>query len=123
MPLKKLRSRDNLLSDYVVHRLPAKSKRKISKEVNHVTQLTPDYISRTFSKIRDELGCCDHLEKEKRPTFHEIRALAAHLFDTQGVDPQSRMAHTDAKSTKIYTKNHIEWVEVPFAEIKSGTVD
>lgn len=117
------RSRDNLLSDYVVHRLPAKSKRKISKEVNHVTQLTPDYISRTFSKIRDELGCCDHLEKDQRPTFHEIRALSAHLFDTQGVDPQSRMAHTDAKSTKIYTKNHIEWVEVPFAEIKSGTVD
>jgi len=113
------RSRDSLLSDYVVHRLPAKSKVKLSKEVDHVTQLTPDYISRTFSKIRDEVGCCDHLEPEKRPTFHEIRALSAYLFSGQGVDPQSRMAHTNAKSTKIYIENHVEWVEVPFAEIKS----
>ncbi|KNC65632.1 hypothetical protein AC626_21840 [Pseudoalteromonas rubra] len=50
MPLKKLRSRDNLLSDYVVHRLPAKSKRKISKEVNHVTQLTPITSAARFQK-------------------------------------------------------------------------
>ncbi|QZO15726.1 integrase [Pseudoalteromonas piscicida] len=42
------------------------------------------------------------------------------MFNSQGVDPQSRMAHTDAKSTKIYTQNHVEWVEVPFAEIKSS---
>ncbi|MBM7074650.1 integrase [Shewanella sp. 202IG2-18] len=47
-----------------------------------------------------------------------MRALAAHLFDSKGVDPQSRMAHTDAKSTRIYTQNHVEWVEVPFAEIE-----
>ncbi|WP_213952586.1 hypothetical protein, partial [Escherichia coli] len=25
--------------------------------------------------------------------------------------------HSDAKSTKIYTKNHIDWVCVPHAEI------
>ncbi|TMO54245.1 site-specific integrase [Pseudoalteromonas phenolica] len=103
-----------------IHRLPAKSKVKLSKEVDQVTQLTPDYISRTFSKIRDEVGCCDHLEPEKRPTFHEIRVLSAYLFNGQGVDPQSRMAHTNAKNTKIYIENHVEWVEVPFAEIKSG---
>ncbi|MBQ4811109.1 hypothetical protein J8M20_07160 [Pseudoalteromonas luteoviolacea] len=56
------RSRDSLLSDYVVHRLPAQSRRQLSKEVKHVTQLTPNYISRSFSKVRDEVGCCDHLE-------------------------------------------------------------
>lgn len=44
---------------------------------------------------------------------HEIRALAVHLFDQQGIDPQERMAHSDAKSTKIYTQNHIDWVVVP----------
>jgi len=56
---------------------------------------------------------------EERPTFHEIRALAAHLFDQQGIDPdpQGRMAHSDAKSTKIYTQNHIDWVIVPHGEI------
>ncbi|MCG7540599.1 site-specific integrase [Pseudoalteromonas sp. OF7H-1] len=83
-------------------------------------QLPPDYISHAFSKVSDEVGCYHHLDPEKRPAFHEIHALSAHIFNSQGVDPQSRMAHTDARSTKIYTQNHFEWVEVPFAEIKSS---
>ncbi len=112
------RSRDNTVSNFIVHRLPEKCPKKLGKEVTHLTQVSPDYISRTFSKVRDEVGCCNHLEPSQRPTFHEIRALAAHLFDVKGIDPQSRMAHTDAKSTKIYTRNHVEWVEVPFAEIE-----
>ncbi len=111
------RSLDNLVSDYVVHRLPDKNRNTISKETSHITQLTPDYISRGFSKVRDEVGCCDHLKPNQKPTFHEIRALAAHIFNINGVDPQSRMAHSDAKSTKIYIENHIKWVEVPLAEI------
>lgn len=114
------RSRDNLISNYVVHRLPDKCPSVLGKDVSHLTQLAPNYISRTFSKVRDEVGCCNHLPKEQRPTFHEIRALAAHLLGRQGIDPQSRMAHTDAKSTKIYMKDHIEWVEVPYAEVKIG---
>ncbi|MBM7070581.1 recombinase [Shewanella sp. 202IG2-18] len=112
------RSRDNLVSNFAVHRLPERCNDKLGKDVTHLTQVAPNYISRAFSKLRDEVGCCDHLEFSQRPTFHEIRALAAHLFDTQGIDPQSRMAHTDAKSTKIYTENHIDWVKVPYAEIK-----
>ncbi|MCL1078716.1 recombinase [Parashewanella spongiae] len=111
------RSRDRTVSPFVVHRLPQKCPKNLSKDVVHLTQVSPDYISRTFSKIRDKVGCCEHLEFSQRPTFHEIRALAAHLFDINGIDPQSRMAHTDAKSTRIYTQNHIEWVGVPFAEV------
>ena len=119
--LKKIidRSRDNLVSDYVVHRLPKQSRDKLSKDMKHVTQLHPDYISRSFSKIRDLVGCCNHLKPEQRPTFHEIRALAAFTFKTNGIDPQTRMAHTDAESTKIYTENHVDWVHVPFAEINT----
>lgn len=112
-------SRDNVASPYVVHRIPER-KVKRSKEVAHPTQVAPDYLSRSFSKLRDRLGLSDHLEMEERPTFHEIRALAAHLFDNQGIDPQGRMAHSDAKTTKIYTQNHIDWVVVPHGEIKTG---
>ncbi|MCH4196700.1 MAG: phage integrase Arm DNA-binding domain-containing protein [Serratia liquefaciens] len=109
-------SRDNVASPYVVHRVPERNVKR-SKEVVHPTQVAPDYLSRSFSKLRDQLGLSDHLEMEERPTFHEIRALAAHLFDNQGIDPQGRMAHSDAKSTKIYTQNHIDWVVVPHGEI------
>lgn len=115
-------SRDNVASPYVVHRLLEKRSNKISQEVNHPTQVAPDYLSRAFSELRDHVGVASDLPIAERPTFHEIRALAAHLFERQGVDPQARMAHSDAKSTKIYTQNHVDWVEVPHAELvyKSG---
>lgn len=112
-------SRDNVASPFVVHRIPERQV-KHSKEVSHPTQVAPDYLSRSFSATRDKLGLCDNLPMDKRPTFHEIRALAAHLFDQQGIDPQGRMAHSDAKSTKIYTQNHIDWVVVPHGEIRAG---
>lgn len=112
-------SRDNVASPYIVHRIPERNNKR-SKEVSHPTQVAPDYLSRSFSALRDKLGLCDHLPMDERPTFHEIRALAAHLFDSQGIDPQGRMAHSDAKSTKIYTRNHIDWVVVPHGEIKTG---
>ncbi|MEG5644908.1 phage integrase Arm DNA-binding domain-containing protein [Enterobacter asburiae] len=111
-------SRDNVASPYVVHRIPERQVKR-SKEVSHPTQIAPDYLSRSFSAVRDKLGLCNHLTMDERPTFHEIRALAAHLFDKQGIDPQGRMAHSDAKSTKIYTQNHIDWVVVPHGEIKA----
>ncbi len=112
-------SRDNVASPFVVHRIPDRQVKR-SKEVSHPTQVAPDYLSRSFSAVRDKLGICDKLAMDERPTFHEIRALAAHLFDQQGIDPQGRMAHSDAKSTKIYTQNHIDWVVVPHGEIKAG---
>lgn len=110
-------SRDNIASPYVVHRIPERLPNKISQEVNHPTQVAPDYLSRAFSKLRDKAGVASNLPPAERPTFHEIRALGAHMFKMQGFDPQARMAHSDAESTKIYTENHVEWVEVPHCEI------
>lgn len=110
-------SRDNIASPYIVHRLPIRIPKKISKEVNHPTQVAPDYLSRAFSELRDQVGVAQNLPVEEKPTFHEIRALAAFMFKNQGFDPQARMAHSDAESTKIYTENHVEWVEVPHCEI------
>ncbi|CRX53854.1 integrase [Yersinia enterocolitica] len=110
-------SRDNIASPYIVHRLPLKRSNPTSKEVRHPTQVAPDYLSRAFSTLRDQVGVGANLPMEQRPTFHEIRALAAHLFKMQGMDPQARMAHSDAKSTQIYTENHVEWVKVPHGEI------
>lgn len=109
-------SRDNVLSPYVVHRMPEKATKQ-NKSVDHFTQVDASYLSKAFSAIRDEIGIMSNLPIEYRPTFHEIRALSAHLFEQQGINPQARMAHSDEKSTKVYTKNHIEWVEVPHAQI------
>jgi enterobacteria phage integrase len=109
-------SRDHILSPYVVHRMPEKAVKQ-NKNVDHFTQVDAGYLSKAFSAIRDKIGIMKNLPIECRPTFHEIRALSAHLFEQQGINPQARMAHSDEKSTKVYTKNHIEWVEVPAAQI------
>ena len=114
---------DKIMSPYVVHRLPTKRSNNISQECDHITQLTPKYISDSFTKYRDESGACDHLPFDERPTFHEIRALSARLFKDQGYDPQARMAHSDAKSTEVYTRDHIRWVSVPHAEIRTADMD
>lgn len=107
--------KDKILSPYIVHRI-AKSK-TIPKACCHPTQITSEYISKAFSRLRDELGLYNHIDKAERPTFHEIRALAIHLYTKSGVDPQSRAAHADAKSTKVYQENHVDWIRVPPAEI------
>ncbi|MCG9698365.1 site-specific integrase [Shewanella sp. Isolate11] len=111
------RSRDGVVSPYVVHRVPDRDNKQ-STLTDHRYQVDPNYLSRSFSDVRDELGLFDHLEMKQRPSFHEIRALAARLFSDMGVDPQARLAHTDSKSTKVYVQNHLEWTEVPHAEIK-----
>lgn len=113
-------SRDNVASPYVVHRIPLKRSNPVSQEVKHPTQVAPDYISRSFSALRDQVGVGASLPEDQRPTFHEIRALSAFLFNQQGIDPQARMAHSDAKSTRVYTENHIDWVCVPHGEIKTA---
>ncbi len=100
----------------MVHKLKTDNN-AVSVECNHPTQLTSTLISKEFSKVRDKLGLYSQLTKNARPTFHEIRALAAHEFEKQGYNPQARMAHTDEKSTKVYTRNHLEWVRVPAGEI------
>jgi hypothetical protein len=110
------RSRDGVLCPYIVHRVPERHNKQ-SAETDHRYQLDPNYLSRTFSAVRDSINLYDHLELIQRPTFHEIRALSARLFSDMGIDPQGRMAHTDAKSTKIYVRDHLEWTEVPHAEI------
>lgn len=107
---------DGLFSPYLVHK-PKSARVPMSKLVTHETQVVSRLISEEFSAIRDNLGLYGELDKSARPTFHEIRALAIHLFTEAGVDPQARAAHTDSKSTKIYQRGHVEWVEVPAAEL------
>jgi len=113
-------SRDSTLCPYVVHRLPDERRKHVSGEVSHPNQVTPDYLSKAFRRFRDSTGLFDSMPNEARPTFHEIRALSSKLFSDQGVNPQARMAHKDARSTKVYTANHVQFVEVPHAEIKIG---
>ena len=112
-------SRDNITSPYVVHKLPKTSSNPMSKEVKHITQIVSHNISREFSNVRDKLELFSNLSKDERPTYHEIRGMAARLIESQGVSPQERMGHSDSKSTKIYTSfgKEVEWIQVPHLKV------
>ncbi|WNC69942.1 integrase [Thalassotalea nanhaiensis] len=108
--------RDNIASPYIVHALLGR-KKGLANGLTHPTQLTPVYISRAMSDLRDELNLYGNFDKPQRPTFHEIRALSIFLYDKMGIDPQERAAHTDAESTKVYMKDHVKWVKIQPAEL------
>ncbi|GLQ72694.1 tyrosine-type recombinase/integrase [Vibrio penaeicida] len=110
--------KDKLICPYVVHRRN-KLTNGIAKECDHQFQCTSKIISRTFSKVRDELNLYSDLPKSLRPTFHEIRRLAAQKLQEMGENPQQRMAHSRPETTKIYTdSNNIEWHEIPAKEVE-----
>jgi len=57
------------------------------------------------------------MKPRERPTFHEIRALGAWLYEKQGFDRsgyvQQLMAHADEKMTEHYQSGHEQkWVRV-----------
>ncbi|MEZ9554100.1 integrase [Vibrio splendidus] len=107
-----------LICPYIVHRKPEQQQRGISKETDHLYQVHHHNISKEFSKVRDSLGLYSHLKKSLRPTYHEIRGLAARMIEQQGQSATERMAHANAKTTKIYTgTSDIIWHQVPPVEV------
>lgn len=39
------------------------------------------------------------------------------MYGELGIEPQERAAHTDIESTKIYMRDHVQWVRVRAAEL------
>lgn len=105
------RCRDDVLSPFLIHR--AHEKRRISNKREHWSQVLPEMLSREFQDIRDRLGLFNGLSIEQRPSFHEIRALGAHLYQNCGIDSQVLPGHTSKKTTRVYLDRHkVEYLEV-----------
>lgn len=107
--------KSGVASPYIVHRFP--KRKKDAEGRAHWTQLTPNHFTEQFRKYRDKSKAFDHLPREQRPTFHEIRALGSWLYKQAGYDNetyiQPLMAHADEKMTERYQKGHQrEWVWV-----------
>ena len=74
--------------------------------------LHPDTPTRWFARIRDKVGVAADLEPRQRPTFHEIRALGAHLMEKAGADPRPLLGHLDPRTTRAYLDRHeVAWIE------------
>jgi integrase len=94
------------LSQHLVHKSQRQGGRK--------TSVSPETLTRTFKKLRDQ---CEEFTKapmDERPTFHEIRALGANQLENLGVAKQAiqhLMGHADESMTEVYLEGHGEkWV-------------
>lgn len=81
----------------------------------------PEYISREFSKLRDQVPSIKVLPDAAKPTFHEIRALGAHLIEKSGASKQAvqaLMGHADQEMTDHYLAGHEQrWVTAEASNI------
>lgn len=108
------RCRDDVLSPYIVHKKPVKRRREYLEKKDHWTAVTPEMLTREFSRARDKAGICSHLKPEQRTTFHEIRALGGDLYRQSGWTNESiqrLLGHSTEKMTKHYLDKHLEpWI-------------
>lgn len=107
------RCRDDVVSPYILHYGMESNKQRRAKP------LTPDRLTKGFSKYRDEVALFKSMAKKARPTFHEIRALGAILYLRAGKtlsDIQKLCGHKDEATTRRYLERH----GVEFVAAESG---
>lgn len=112
--ITRCRMRDDYVSPFLISRKPARRLRSDLEAKEHWTQILPDYFGKQFAFYRDACGYFDHIPKDERPTFHEIRALGGDLYVEQGYSKEyvsALMGHTKIATTEIYLKGHgrINW--------------
>lgn len=101
---------DNVVSRWLIHH---QRRRTMSKPGERVWI---DTITKGFARARKRTSLT-WPEGLKPPTFHEIRSLAARLYDKQGgVNVQILLGHSDPETTEIYKDSRgTEWTDVKVA--------
>ena len=116
------RCRDNVVSPYLVHRLPEKARptNMRAKTRTHHTQVLPEQLTRAFAEARDRAATkCHGLVGENPPTFHEIRSLGGALLREAGwtvEQVQALMGHAEQSMTEHYLEGH----EAPWTDVRTG---
>ncbi len=95
------RCRDNVVSRYVIHHAKSVGKAKAGDKIRDKT------IEQLFRDARVAAG----IGGDNPPTFHEIRSLAARLWDAQGVNVKVLLGHKTDKMSALYKDSRgAEWV-------------
>lgn len=102
-------ARSPVVCPYLIHYSPKARKREQLDAKLHWNAVTPDYLTKAFAKARDESEAYKDMNPGERPTFHELRALGAWLYEQQGFPQeyiQALMGHADVKMTEHYQAGH-----------------
>lgn len=96
---------------YLVSCIPRARRRKQLSKKLHWNAVTPDFLSKSFTKARNAAKAYEEMPEDTRPTFHELRALGSWLYEQQGFTQdyiQALMGHADVKMTEHYQAGHEE---------------
>jgi len=96
---------------YLIHYRPARMASRERMGKLHPFAVTDDHLTKTFSKVRDEVGAYNHLEPAERPTFHDIRALGIWLYQKAGFPSEyinALSGHASDKMQAHYAEGHEE---------------
>ena len=115
------RCKDNVLSPFIIHRVPTGKTKNKSQLKEHWSQVEAPYVSREFQKALQLSNAYPDLSGRQLPSFHEIRALSIHLHKKSGKSAQVLAGHATEKMTEMYASGHeIIWndadvgIELPF---------
>jgi integrase len=78
--------RSPVVCPYLIHYSPKARKRSQLDAKLHWNAVTADYLTKSFAQARDESKAYESVPAGERPTFHEIRALGAWLYEQQGFE-------------------------------------
>lgn len=115
------RCRDDIVCPYMIHRRPIRTRREYIEAKDHPFQVAPEMLTRTFQRLRDQLGVAAELAPHERPSFHEIRALGADLYRKAGHSEeaiQRLLGHTSQKTTRTYLDRR--GLEVQYVDAVAG---
>ena len=120
-PLREVlnRCRDDVLSPFIVHRLPEKARpsHMRAKARVHHTQVLLEQAEREFAEARTRTEL--FTAEDSPPTLHEIRSLGAALYRQARVPEehiQRLLGHVDPQMTRLYLEGH----EAPWDKVSAG---
>ncbi|MFT0138755.1 tyrosine-type recombinase/integrase [Alcanivoracaceae bacterium MT1] len=96
---------------YLIHYRPGKLTSRTRKAKLHPFAVAENYLTNTFREVRDKVGAYDHLPKDERPTFHDIRALGIWLYEKAGFPPEyinALSGHASDAMREHYAEGHEE---------------
>lgn len=91
------RCKDQVLSPYIIHRVPKGKTKNRGQTKEHWTQIEAQYVSREFLKAIKLANAYPELKGPQLPSFHEIRALSIHLHKKAGKSAQTLAGHVTEK--------------------------
>ena len=98
---------------YLIHHHPVRITAHDRSIKPHPFAVLPDYLTRSFTKVRDECGAYDHIERSLRPSVHDIGggrpALGIFAYHKAGHPVeyiQGLAGHANKKMTEHYREGH-----------------